>query len=251
MAYFSLNTLSTFATSTMRSLTKAFLGALAIGTSASGLIAIDGQSARADSPMTQFDISAKEIGAITFSGAGTSLYNQQEGTSNSVNAGTNSNLSFSTSLATSPNYGGSATVTVTSLTAGKMSQGIGIKNTGAAGVTNSIDGVFKATIDTSSVNNGTKSTVDIQGLMNEASTDASGAGIALSTGIVNNSSAPLNGSATASASINSGTTANAAISTNDFASGFMQSFQPTGGLKSIQYSNGDVETDIDSNDQEG
>jgi hypothetical protein len=226
----------------MKRFYKAFLGCLALGSGTSLLISVVPKPAIADEPMTMFDVKTPSMGEMTFSGAGTALYNQQSGTTNSVNAGTSSNLSFGTSLATSPHYGGSASITVGSLNNASMTQAIGVKNTGVAGAQNSIDGVFKASIQTSQSGNKTSSNVDISGIMSQSTTDAKGANIALSTGSVDSSSAPLNGSATASASINSGTSATAAISASQYASGFMQAFQPKDGLSSITYDNGQVDT---------
>ena len=180
---------------------------------------------------------------MTFSGSGTGLFNQSEGQRNTVSAGTSSNLSYSTNISTSPNYGGNTSIGST-LTGGEINQAIGvaaegISGEGEAAVSGStFNGVFRAAISTESGSNNTDSKVDITGLMAQTYFDTSGTAVSLDTQIIDTQAANENGTASASAVIASGTTADAAISGSTFASGFMQYFAPGAGFDSVSFTGG-------------
>lgn len=231
----------------MKSLST-LLAALAVSGTATALVGLDAKPALACNPYCNmprqgFAIESSSIGSMTFSGAGTALFNQSEGQRNSVEAGTSSSLSYSTSLSTSPNYGGSASVSVSELEFGNMSQGIGVADQTTSGAANAaltgatFDGIFKADIATESGANNTESRVDITGLMATTDISVAGSSVNLDTGILGDN-ADENGTASASAAIASGTTANAQVSGSTFASGFMQYFAPGAGFDSVSFDGG-------------
>lgn len=232
-----------------KTIRKALLGALAVSSASTALVALDTKPALAcnpycNMPRTGFNIQSESVGRMTFSGAGTALFNQSEGQRNTVSAGTSSTLSYSTNLSTSPNYGGAASLSVDSLDSSVLQQGIGVAQQSTTGEGEaaiagaSFNGIFKAAMSTESGSNNTKSNVDITGIMAQTNINAEGASITLDTGIVNPEVATDNGTASASAVIASGTTADAAISGSTFASGFMQYFAPGVGFDTVSFSGG-------------